>query len=121
MALEISTPASSSHHSFTDDDPEYWFLYPYFEAVHLETGVMIDLYDRANFEGGQLLELILMLERAEAAVQKQPETWDVAITADPIPQMRAVRNSTLLATISKLKQMANDSNNEGAPLVCFGD
>jgi hypothetical protein len=86
MALKISTTASSSHHSFTHDDPEYWFLYPYFEAVHSETDLMIDLYDRADFEGGQLLELFLTLERAEDAVQKQPETWDVAVTADPTPQ-----------------------------------
>jgi len=104
-----------------DDDPEYWFLFPFFEEVCEETGLMIDLYDRQVFTAEHLLELLKGLDRAAMAISSKPETWRVEITADDSPRLRQIAKVHIDTTIVKLRRIVTAAYSQRAEVVCFGD
>ncbi len=48
MAIRISTEndPEAERSFFDDDDPVYWFLYPYFEKNYVEVGQMVEVEAR---------------------------------------------------------------------------
>lgn len=107
---------------FHDDDPIYWFLYPYFEQARREVGQMVDLYGDAEFVAEHLLRLFLILEKAEAEARSRVESWPVTIGyRDNKPLERTVLKSDVLNCIATLKFMLNDAYDRGLPVICYGD
>jgi hypothetical protein len=78
---------------------------------------MIDLYGDAEFGTEHLLELFLVLQDAESSAIRSPESW----TLESGSESFSVHRASLIQSIRKLKEKANDAFNGGKTLVCFGD
>jgi len=107
---------------FEDDDPIYWFLYPYFEETAREVGQMVDLYGDAEFYAEVLLAFFLILEKAEKDTRLRSQAWMVTIGYEgEHPIRKIVRKTDVLESIQTLKQLLNDAYNMNREVVCSGD
>ncbi len=109
---------------FEDDDPLYWFLYPYFEEAYGEVGQMVDLHGTAEFFAEELLAFFLVLENAERDVRSRGDQLAVTIGyhgEDRTPIDKLLMKSDALDRIGALKQMLNHAYNIDRRVVCLGD
>ena len=79
VTITIKDHPDTDHLFFEDDDPLYWFLYPYFEEAHREVGQMVDLHGNAEFFAEELFAFFLVLEKAEGDVRSRGDQWEVTI------------------------------------------
>ena len=126
MAVTISIEGQfdAQHVLFEDDDPLYWFLYPYFEETYHNVGQMVDLYDNAQFFAEELLALFLVLENAECDIRSGNDKWDVTLGyngKDRTPITKHLHKSDALARIQAFKEMLNHAYNVDRRVVCFSD
>jgi len=124
VTISIKDHADTDHLLFEDDDPLYWFLYPYFEEVYSEVGQMVDLYGNAEFFAEELLAFFLVLENAEGDVRSRGDQWHVTIGyhgEDRTPINKLLTKSDALDRIEALKQMLNHAYNIDRRVVCLGD
>lgn len=124
VTITIKDAPSAASLYFEDDDPHYWFLYPYFEATCREVGQMVDLYGDAEFIAEQLLAFLLILEDAEQDAQSRGDQWRVTVayrgeSREPIE--KPLLKSDALARIGTLKQMLNLAYNTDHRVVCLRD
>ena len=109
---------------FADEDPLYWFLYPYFEEAYREIGQMVDLQGRAVFFAEELLALFLILEHAECDVRSRGDQWHVTVGLrgnDGPPIRKLLTKSEALDRIDAVKELLNDAFNTGQEVVFNGD
>lgn len=124
VTISIKDYAGTDHLLFEDDDPLYWFLYPYFEEVYSEVGQMVDLYGKAEFFAEELLAVYLTLENAEANAKSRGDQWQVTIGyggEDRTPIDKLLTKSDALERIKILKNMLNHAYNLERQVVCLGD
>ncbi len=69
VSISIEDYSETTPIVFEDDDPIYWFLFPYFEETCREVGQMVDLYGEAEFFAEELLAFFLVLEKTLADAQ----------------------------------------------------
>jgi hypothetical protein len=124
VSISIQDHPDSDHILFEDDDPLYWFLYPYFEETHRDVGQMVDLYDNAEFCAEELLAFFLVLEAAERDVQRRADQWHVTVGyrgPERISIEKLLTKTDALDRIGALKQVLNDAYHAGRRVICLGD
>ncbi|MCA8987159.1 MAG: hypothetical protein KDA78_05940 [Planctomycetaceae bacterium] len=124
VTINIKDHPDTDHLFFEDDDPLYWFLYPYFEETYRKVGQMVDLYDNAEFFAEELLAFFLVLEKAEGDVRSRGDQWDVTLGyqgEDRTTIVSLLMKSDALDRIGALKQMLNHAYNIDSRVVCLGD
>jgi hypothetical protein len=108
-----------------DDDGYYWFLHPLFWELAEETGQYVDLYGNASFEKETLSPLENMLSSACKLVGAQPETWEVQLSPQAVPEQRelysTVERGRFLELLAQLNTIVARSRKTGRPVVCRGD
>lgn len=126
MAVRISIddhPETDCLH-FADDDPLYWFLYPYFEEIYREVGQMVDPYGNAEFFAEELMAFFLVLENAARDAQSRDDQWSVTVGyrgEDRTPVEKVLKKSDALDRVEALKEMLNHAYNTERRVVCLGD
>ena len=124
VSISIKDHPDTNQVLFEDDDPLYWFLYPYFEEIYREVGQMVDLYDNAEFFAEQLLAFFLVLENAERDVRSRADQWHVVVGYrgdERTPIHKPLTKSDALDRIEALKQMLNQAYDIDRRVVCLGD
>ena len=124
VTITIKDHSDTDHLFFEDDDPLYWFLYPYFEEAHREVGQMVDLYGNAEFFAEELLAFLLVLEKAEGDAQSRDDQSDVMIGyhgENRTPIDKLLMKSGAIDRIRALKEMLNHAYNIDRCVVCLGD
>ncbi len=108
---------------FEDDDPIYWFLFPYFEETCREVGQMVDLYGDAEFFAEELLAFFLVLEKALADAKSGHLEMRVTVGyRHGNGQInKSVAKSSVMDCIESLKEMLNHAYNIDRKVVCLGD
>lgn len=108
-----------------DDDPLYWFLYPYFESLHDQTGQMIDLYADAEFKRNDRNTLLALIKQAEDVVRRQPDQWLFCTgrrtDKDPGPVFQLLRRQDLLDLLSSLHDLTVAAISRGLEIHARGD
>ena len=136
MSLDIglasartTEPYPSMRLSF-DDDGCYWFCYPFFEALVVRTGEMIDLYGDAWFAGAAIGELERTLDEIEKSAATMPHMWDVCIgysggsnaaPTPPAPIYRTVNRAEVLALLRRFSDLAAEARQARGWVACVGD
>ena len=124
VSISIKDYPETDHLLFEDDDPLYWFLYPYFEETYREVGQMVDLYGNAEFFDEELLAFFSVLENAQRDARSRDDQWNVTVGyhgEDRTPIHRLLRKSDALDRIEALKEMLNHAYNIDRRVVCLGD
>jgi hypothetical protein len=108
---------------FEDNDPIYWFLFPYFEETWREVGQMVDLYGDAEFFAEELLAFFLILEKAENDARSRDQELMVTVGyRHGNGQInKPITKSAVIDRIESLKEMVNHAYNIDRKVVCFGD
>ncbi len=119
-------PRASEPSLSLDDDGYYWFLYPLFTELAMQTGQPVDPYENAYFEGANLALLAQTLEKAKALIESQPETWSVSLGVqhhrgnqqEVFHKLDKARFQELISQWQKILVRAREMN---LGIVCFGD
>jgi len=126
-----------------EDDGYYWFLYPLFDRLRVETGQYIDLYGDASFGDGALAALERLLAEARARIESQPDEWEVHVGMQIMPTgkdlfkavgskiagqwqnvkevYKSVQRGQFLELIAQWEKIVARAKEFGRPVVCFGD
>jgi hypothetical protein len=104
-----------------EDDGYYWFLYPLFVELQKATGELIDLYDGATFQGGQLAALGRTLSAARSLVASQPAAWQVNVSVPESPVYKTVNRDQFMALLDRFDHIVARAKALGRPVVCLGD
>ncbi|MCB9895965.1 MAG: hypothetical protein H6839_16145 [Planctomycetes bacterium] len=112
--------------SFEDEDPRYWFLYPFFESIYDRTQQMVDLYGHAAFKGRSREVLREMLEQARAIALSQPERWFICTGRrsngpSPGPVFQHIVRKDLLEFIGQLLSIVALAIESGSDVLFEGD
>jgi hypothetical protein len=124
VIISIKDYPETKHLLFEDDDPLYWFLYPYFEETYREVGQMVDLYGHAEFFAEELLAFFLVLDNAEGDALSRDDQWNVTIGyrgEGRTPIEKPLTKTDALDRIEALKEMLNHAYNIDRRVVCLGD
>lgn len=122
MSLTFSADSISIAPVSIEDGAVYWFLYPYFTAMHEQTDMMIDLHGTVTIKGQQLEAFAANISAALANASFGSEIRSVVIGyRDGQPVTQSVPRTKLLETIGKLLELAFAANGNDAILTVHGD
>jgi hypothetical protein len=130
IADGIFSPAEISVKVAFDDDANYWFCYPFFEALQRKTGQLIDLYGGAWFHGDSLSQLAECLTALKSQAMALPEEWDQCAghsigsrlePTEPIPIYKKGNRRNLIALLDSFIELADEARKRDKWVGCLGD
>ncbi len=112
-----------------EDDGYYWFLHAFFEELGEQSGQMIDLYDGAFFNDGNLDLLNLTIQRAKKAILQKPELWQefTGTTFEKGERTKVkemfsiVYKNELESILAKLEKAVGKAKEKDSGILFFGD